>query len=158
MLARAGARFCSTRCRVAAHRRKPRFPEAMTSRDRWVRASGKRPVTLVGRAASSTDPATWSSFAAASKASAGDGMGVMLGDGLGCWDLDGCLIDGALTFNGRAFIDAIEAPVLFAEVSLSGRGLHIFTSEPESKATQGSWGGHYTHSRFIRTTGIKFTG
>ncbi|WP_147433594.1 DNA primase [Galactobacter caseinivorans] len=130
----------------------------MTSLDRWVRADGKRPVTVAGRAASSTNRRTWSSHAAVCESTAGDGMGVMLGGGLGCYDLDGCLIDGHLTDEARRIIDTITAPILFTEVSVSGRGLHIFTAEPESKAAQGAWGGHYSFGRFIRTTGIRFTG
>ena len=158
LLPRAGARFCSTRCRVAAHRRQRAFPAAMTSEDRWVRADGKRPVTVAGRAASSTNSRTWSSHAAVCESKAGDGMGVMLGGGLGCWDLDGCLIGGQLTDEARQIIDATAAPILFTEVSVSGRGLHVFTAEPESKAAQGAWGGHYSFGRFILTTGIRFTG
>lgn len=158
LLVRAGARFCSTRCRVAAHRRLRSLPVELTSRDRWVRARGKRPVTVHGAPASSTNPDTWSSHAAVLRSSAGDGFGVMLGGGLGCWDLDGCLVDGVLSDDGRRILDAIEAPVIFTEVSVSGRGLHVFTLEPEAKASQGAWGGHYTHSRFIRTTGVKFIG
>lgn len=156
LLVRRGARFCSTRCRVASHRAGPTFPDAMTSEARWVRADGKRPITVAGRAASSTDQSTWSSFADVSASKAGDGMGVMLGGGLACWDLDGALVDGTLTNRHREIVDAIAVPVLFVEVSVSGRGIHIFTAEPESRSHQGAWGGHYSHSRFIRTTGIRF--
>lgn len=157
-LMRAGARFCSTRCRVASHRCKQAFPEAMTSSTRWVRADGKRPITTTGRAASSTNPATWSSHREVLESTAGDGMGIMLGGGLGCWDLDHCLVGGSLTPAGRELLDSITAPIVFTEVSVSGAGLHVFTIEPESKASQGPWGGHYSSGRFIRTTGIRFTG
>lgn len=121
-----------------------------------MRARGKRPVTTAGRAASSTDPATWGSYDDVAASSAGDGLGVMLGGGLACWDLDHCLADGELTAEARAIVDAIGAPILFVEVSVSGEGLHIFTAETESRSSQGAWGGHYTHSRFIRTTGERF--
>lgn len=162
MLARSQARTCSTRCRVALHRRARReqsaspYPEALAGRDRWVRAEGKRPITVTGRPASSTNPATWATYAAVSTSSAGDGLGIMLGAGLACYDLDGCLVDGALTDDARELINGITAEILFTEVSVSGRGLHIFTAEPEAKSHQGRWGGHYLHSRFIRTTGKRF--
>ena len=125
----------------------------MTAQDRWVRADGKRPITEAGCAASSTNSRTWSTYAAVCESKAGDGMGVMLGGGLGCYDLDGCLIDGHLTDEARRIIDAITAPILYTEVSVSGRGLHIFTAEPEGPGAELEWGGHYTRSRFIRTTG-----
>lgn len=152
-LARAGARFCSTRCRVAAHRR--RVPESLARLHRWTRADGKRPVTVSGDPASSTDPATWASFATV-QAGAGDGFGVMLGDGLGCLDLDHCLDGDVLAGWARERMDALRVPVLFIERSVSGAGLHVFTAEPEGRSVQGGWGGHYRHSRFIRVTGARF--
>lgn len=158
-IARADARFCSGRCRVASHRRKhaaPAFPAEMTDTPRWTRARGKRPFSVDGYAASSTDPDTWSWHSEVVASDVGDSIGVMLGSGLGCWDLDHCLNDGQLTDDAREIIASIKVPVLFVEVSMSGTGLHIFTAEPEGKSNQGNWGGHYLHSRFIRVTGNRF--
>ena len=155
-------RFCSARCRQAACRaRKAATASAGLSEGRWTRACGKRPVTVTGRAASSTDPSTWSTFAEVQASSAGDGFGVMLGGGhLGCHDLDHALEDGVLKPWARSVLDGITEPVLFVEVSVSGDGLHVFVEAPEGpgRKRQVGDGGHefYSRGRFIRTTLRKF--
>lgn len=155
-------RFCSARCRQAACRaRKAERTPAGLSEGRWTRADGKRPVTVTGRSASSTDPSTWSTFAEVQASSAGDGFGVMLGGGhLACHDLDHALDGGVLKPWAREVLDGITEPVLFVEVSVSGEGLHVFVDAPEgpgSKRKVGD-GGHefYSQGRFIRTTLKKF--
>lgn len=129
----------------------------MTSRRRWTRADGKRPITNTGRPASSTQPHTWASYREVRNAAAGDGYGIMLGGGLACWDLDHVLVGGRLTETGAAVLDAITAPVIFTEVSVSGEGLHVFTNEPEGPGIEREWGGHYSRARFIRVTGNAWT-
>src|SRR5690606_7470569 len=125
------ARFCSTKCRVAAHREKG-LPLAMTRSTRWLRwaeqpkAGGgmrKRPITVKGWPASSTKSSTWSTYAAAVASRAGKGLGFALGDGIGCIDLDHCLVDGELAPWAQAILDA--CPPTYIEVSPSGTGLHI---------------------------------
>lgn len=133
------------------------------SEGRWVRADGKRPITVTGRAASSTDPSTWSTFAEVLASRAGDGFGVMLGGGyLACHDLDHALKDGELKSWARDVIDGIAERVLFTEVSMSGEGLHVFVDAPEGpgwKRPVGD-GGHefYSRGRFIRVTLDKWNG
>lgn len=150
-------KFCSTRCRVAAHRASKRstFPKSMTSRSSWTRCAGKRPIQPNGRAASSTDVRTWSSFADV-QAGAGDGSGIMLGGGLGCYDLD-----HVTDSQAREFIASIPEPVVFAERSISGDGVHVFVEAPESagwkKLVNGVSVERYTQGRFIRVTGNRFT-
>lgn len=121
--------YCSTRCRVAAHRARRRaIPAEMRGRDQWVRRSGAK-VPLVaadGRPASSTDPGTWCSFAVASASKVGVGLGFVLApdDGIVCIDLDHC-VDGARVASwAQEIVDA--CPGTFVEVSPSGTGLHIF--------------------------------
>ncbi len=149
MLARADARFCSTRCRVAAHRAS-HLPDAMTAGRRWVRADGKRPIRPSGHPASSTDPRTWSTYAQV-RTGAGDGFGVMLGSGLGCYDLDHVTDDRA-----RAFAATILEPILFTERSMSGTGVHMFVEAPEGPGWKRTLDGlsveRYTRARFIRMT------
>ena len=85
--------------------RRRELPAEMRERDRWVRwklqprggATTKVPLTLAGRMASSTDPATWSSHASARRSKVGDGLGFVLGDGIGCIDLDGCSRKGVVS-------------------------------------------------------------
>ena len=155
-------RFCTARCRQAACRvRRAERPSAGLSEDRWTRCVGKRPATVTGRSASSTDPSTWSTFAEVQASSVGDGFGVMLGGGhLACHDLDHALDGGVLKPWAREVLDSITEPVLFVEVSMSGEGLHVFveaTEGPGRKCPVGD-GGHefYSRGRFIRTTLRKF--
>lgn len=85
-------------------------------------------MTVDGLPASSTDPSTWSSFDAVRRSSVGDGYGVMLGGGLGCYDLDH-VTESEL----REFLDGVSEPVVFVERSVSGSGFHVFVEAPESK-------------------------
>lgn len=147
-------RFCSGSCRVANHRAGG-VPKELAERDTWTRADGKRPVTVSGRAASSTNPDTWASFSDVRRSKAGDGYGIMLGDGLGCYDLDHCTDEQA-----REFIETIEEPVVFAERSMSGAGVHVFVWAPEGPGWRMGVRGvaveRYTRARFIRVTGRRF--
>ena len=173
-LARAGARYCSHACRQAAYRARikhaatnptpPTRPasapitDELRNRRRWTRAAGKRPITTAGSPASSTRAYTWTDYDHARRSTAGDGLGIMLGGGLGCWDLDHCLTDtGELTPEAAGIVASIAAPIVYAEVSVSGRGLHVFTREPEAPGIERPWGGHYTRARFIRVTGNSWT-
>jgi primase-polymerase (primpol)-like protein len=86
----------------------------------------------------------------------GDGIGLMMGDGLACFDLDHCLVDGAASPEAREVIAAITEPILYVERSMSGDGLHIFV---ESHATRGYRRGgveFYPTGRFIALTGDTF--
>lgn len=86
----------------------------------------------------------------------------MLGEGLGCWDLDNCLQDGSLTDWAVNALETIEHRVLFMEVSCSGSGLHVFVEAGErpGRVVRVSGGGmveKYYRQRFIRTTLEEFT-
>jgi primase-polymerase (primpol)-like protein len=120
-----------------------------------VRAAGKRPITPAGKAASSTDPRTWSTYREAASSTAGNGLGIMLGGGLGCYDLDH--VDDA---QARAFAATIAEPVLYAERSMSGTGVHVFVEAAEApgwrRVVDGLSVERYTRERFIRTTGRVF--
>ena len=121
---------------------------------RWARAAGKRPIQVDGSPASSTNPATWSTYPKVLKSKAGDGFGFMLGDGIGCYDLDNALEDGAVKPWASDIIDAIEEPVVYVEKSVSGRGLHVFVELAEQRGTRRSVGDgsveKYSYGRFIR--------
>lgn len=152
---RAGARFCSGRCRMAASRAVS-IPTRMRRLNRWVRHDAKRPIMPDGRPASSTDAATWSAYAEAKAATTGDGLGFVLdGDGLGCYDLDHCVSEGRVDPAAARFVAGLDA--FYVEVSPSGRGLHAWVES----ASQPGWrktidGLHvefYTRERFITVTG-----
>lgn len=146
---------CSARCRKALSRRRAvsPFPESMRTADRWVRAVGKRPVTPEGRPASSTNPATWSSFSSVQHG-AGNGFGFMLGDGVGCYDLDNAVDEDGVKSWAREIIACIPEPVVYTELSCSGRGVHVFVEAPEERGSRrrvadGSVE-RYSRARFIR--------
>ena len=119
---------------------------------RWVRASGKRPLTVSGSPASSVDPSTWGGRYEVISSRAGDGFGVMLGGGLGCYDFDNCFIGGRLDPLTRGVIDSIPEKILLVERSVSGRGLHVFVEARESRGSRSAGVERYTRGRFIRMT------
>lgn len=159
LLPRKGAKFCTSKCRIYAHRaaKRPLFPESMTSRDRWVRRTAdKIPLTIAGKFASSTDRRSWSSFAEAKESAAGVGLGFVLGDGIGCIDLDHCFEGGELASWAAECIAGITEPIIFAERSQSGDGVHIFIEAPEApgrKIRDGRNIERYTAGRYIAVTG-----
>lgn len=147
MTVRSDARYCSTRCRVAGNRKSKRLPVEMAEGRRWVRSVGKRPL------GKSNDSSTWSSFREVRTGRAGDGFGVMLGGGLGCYDLDN-VSDG----EARRLAALIPERIVFAERSMSGRGVHVFVEADECAGDKKWQGRHerYTRERFIRMTGERF--
>lgn len=157
-LYREDAKTCSPACRKRVSR-KPALPKEMTSRARWMRREkSKRPVTLDRKPASSTNPETWCSFKAAEASKVGAGLGFVLGDGIGCIDLDHCFIDGELADWARLIVD--RCPPTFMEVSQSGDGLHIFGLLPEGPGRNirrdGTNVEFYSVGRYIAVTGNRF--
>lgn len=150
-------KFCSSACRQKHYRRnRSQIPAILRNLNRWSRCVGKRPVMPDGSPASSTDPSTWSPYRDV-MSGAGDGFGIMLGDGLACWDFDHCLDDdGEMLPDSPAcrLIGRIDYPI-FTEVSCSGHGLHVFV---KSFAASSKRPGveFYSHSRFIRMTGRRW--
>lgn len=162
--ARADARTCSGRCRVATHRAGKRQapPDEMTTARRWVRRSAaKVPLTTVGTAASSTDPKTWATYKTARESVAGVGLGFVLnGDGIVCLDLDHALNpDGSPKPWAQEIVD--KAGPTFTEVSPSGDGLHIFgfANVRQGRRIRRAGGFAvevYGAGRFIAMTGNRF--
>lgn len=158
--ARSDAQYCSTRCRVAAHRAKvPQIPADLRDRERWVRHDRKRPVTITGKPASSTDPATWASYKDVKQSSTGDGLGFVLsGDGIVCIDLDHCIEDGRVASWAADILE--KAKDTYIEVSPSGTGLHIWGMADVSRGRvlrQGSSQVEiYGSGRYITVTGSRF--
>lgn len=159
VLVRAGARFCSTRCRVYSARRAGRLPGELVSRDRWVRRDVfKRPLTVDGSPASSTNPRTWASYESVRGSSAGVGLGFVLnGDGISCVDLDHVIVDGVLDVRAEAFLASLNP--FYVERSPSGDGVHawLFDSSPDGRQVfslpdglKVEW---YSDGRYITVTG-----
>ncbi|MFD7900148.1 DNA primase [Streptomyces sp. NPDC059743] len=130
LMARQHARYCDTRCRSKAFRaKKNALPTELTTRARWVRRSAtKVPLTSAGKAASSTDERTWSTYKDAAASTIGVGLGFVLSDedDIVCLDLDHCLnpLTGRLAPWAAAILR--DAGATYVEVSPSGDGLHIW--------------------------------
>lgn len=161
-LLREGARFCSAKCRVYASRAK--IPAELKARDRWIRwdlrtragRPTKVPLTVAGRAASSTDPHTWSDFASAKASTTGTGLGFVLnGDGVSVIDLDHCLSGGKPTPQAQAVLALF--PAAWVEVSPSGDGLHIWGTAPAGTGRRTVIDGlsleFYSTGRYMTVTG-----
>lgn len=149
--------FCSDTCRQRSYRRsRAGVGELAETALGWCRADGKRPIMVDGRPASSTNSDTWASFEAV-QSGAGDGFGVMLGGGVGCFDLDHCLQGGRVAGWAREVIEAIPYRVVFVERSLSGEGLHVFVEAPEQPGSRQGGVEAYFRDRFIRTTLTPFS-
>ena len=157
-VARRGARTCSTVCRVAQHRGKG-VPAFLVKRPRWVRwkyANGtKVPVSsITGQAVAITDPAEMQPFDVANGSRFGDGVGfVLTGDGLACYDLDDAVVDGRVTVEARLLVESIVEKIRFAELSPSGKGLHLWVNAPSAKGIRRKGFERYTRDRYVTVTG-----
>lgn len=160
ILARVGARFCTQKCGTYYRREVGRFPAVMEASARFVRFDrSKRPLMVDGRPASSTDPSTWVGFDAARRSDVGEGVGFVLGDGIGCIDLDHCILDGELEPWAAEVVS--ENRGTFMEVSRSGDGVHIFGLLPEGRGRKIRDGRNievYSTGRYIALTGNRFGG
>lgn len=145
--------FCSVRCRVASHRNP--VPVELREEPRWVNWSPKK-VPLdpkTGLAASSTNPLSWADYDTARSAS--QRVGFVLGDGIACIDIDGCLdADGRPNEATQKILELY--PHNYIEISPSGNGLHIWGYAPEMTGFRKVWQGQiiefYSRSRYITVT------
>lgn len=134
----------------------PGVPVEMIGRPRWVRHKDKRPLTASGLPASSTDSSTWGSLRAVLASDVGDGVGFVLGGGIGCLDLDHCLTPSGLTSFARRVLEAL--PSTYVEVSPSGTGLHVFGWVPERLGRRRPGVEVYSRARYMTVTGVPFEG
>jgi len=160
----AQARFCSDKCRNYARLRRLRspLPEQLTEKDRWVRRTrSKVPLTVTGEPASSTDPATWSTYSAAAASRKGIGLGFVLGDGIACVDLDHVVTGDGIDARALALIEKIKP--FYVELSPSGDGLHAWLTSPsptgrkryrQEDGLSVEW---YDSDRYITVTGERVT-
>ena len=114
------------------------------------------PVQIDGRAASSTDSATWANLSEVRNVS--ERIGFVLGAGIGCIDLDHALVDGHLSEPARRILDAVGPT--WVEVSPSGDGLHVWGRLPEGPGRVTSVDGQaveiYSKGRYMTVTGKNF--
>lgn len=125
-------KFCSNACKVRVSRQGRKanpeggIPPEMRRLRRWIRCdSEKRPVAADGFGLEWSKKSTWMSFEDAQEAVWGDGIGFVLGDGIGCIDLDDCFgRRGALSVQATDIL--VRNPGAYVERSQSGNGLHVF--------------------------------
>lgn len=148
---------------MAAYRARSVIPEELRRRPRWVRWAGQKiPQTVGGRMASSTDPATWTTYSDARRSAVGSGLGFVLnGDGIICFDLDGCIAPSGVVTPSA--LDLVRlAGDTYIEVSPSGRGLHIWGRATLLHGRRVSLRGQpvevYPSGRYITVTGHRFEG
>lgn len=112
--------------------------------------------------ASHSDPATWAPYAKAAETARRRGLpgvGYVLtpDDGIGGYDLDGCLVDDTLLPWAAAIVALGET---YCEVSPSGRGVRIFALGKPEKAAKCDPAGIevYAKERFLTVTGRHLPG
>lgn len=149
-------KYCSSACRQRAYRRR-QLPAEMTSRARWIRRdAAKRPLTIDGRLASVTDPTTWSTYSVAKASTVGTGLGFVLGDGVGCIDLDHCIDSRGIADWAQAVLDEHRRTAILVERSMSGTGIHIvlpLDEAPGRRIRDGRSIEIYSRDRYIAVTG-----
>lgn len=100
----------------------------MRASARWVRVrADKAPQQPCGALAAVNRPATWSTFPEAADSTIGTGLGWVLGEGIGCIDIDHCIdAAGRLAPWAQSIVDDHRDEALLVEISRSGAGVHIF--------------------------------
>ncbi|MGP9652001.1 hypothetical protein ACT3TP_16135 [Glutamicibacter sp. AOP38-B1-38] len=89
----------------------------------------------------------------------GAGSGFVLGQGIGCIDLDHCFDGGELLPWAAELVAANRGT--YIEASMSGEGLHIFgllAESPGYKIRDGRNIEVYSSRRYIAVTGARFKG
>jgi len=132
------------------------LPAELRERAQWcVAGHDKRPLTADGRAASSTDPSTWTDFETACRAAVASGLGVgfMLyaDDPFTCIDLDVKETTSEQVLAGYNWL--IRESDSYTERSRSGRGTHIWFRGNIGKGARREGVEIYSQERFIICTG-----
>ncbi len=146
------------------------LPAALRDRPQWVLAGAdKRPLTADGRAASSTDPNTWTDFDTACRAAAAKGLhiGYMLheSDPFACIDLDVKDFENepdsqkwTTPEQFKRFEKIVAAFDSYTERSRSGKGLHVWVEGKIGKGRKRDGVEVYSQERFIICTGDTYIG
>jgi len=147
------------------------IPTELKTIDRWVmwqlvQRKGrwtKMPLTVDGRAASSTDPNTWTTYDEVCDAlimgEGFDGIGLVLGADVQGIDLDDCRdpASGGLSDLATEVLDRVDG---YAEVSPSGTGIKIFAkTNIDGSRTKKELGVElYKDGRYFTVTGHQING
>jgi putative DNA primase/helicase len=152
------------------------IPHELRERDQWVcwnyemreGKSTKVPCTVSRASASSTDPATWTSFAdvvpiSSTEAVAGIGYVFTADDPYTGIDFDSCLDDGKLHPEVAALVATLDS---YTEVSPSGTGIKVIVRASKNgfercRTGKTAWGGEfevYDVDRYFTITGNVLSG
>lgn len=133
------------------------------TKNKWT----KRPIQPDGKAASSTDPTTWTTFAAALEAYKQNpdiaGIGFVLGDGYAGVDLD-CCVDPETGEAAEYVAEVTERLDSYAEVSPSKTGVKVLVrgAKPKGRTQSRADAPHececYDGARFFTVTGQRWEG
>jgi RecA-family ATPase len=139
-----------------AHRSLLHVPLSLRELAQWcIAGSDKRPLASDGRAASVTDPTTWTDFETASRVAAACGSfpGFVLraGDPFTCIDLD--VKDDTAPEQLQRFESIVATFDSYTERSRSGRGWHIWIEGGIGKGRRRDGVEVYSQERFIICTG-----
>ncbi|PTL37662.1 phage/plasmid primase, P4 family [Alkalicoccus saliphilus] len=139
-----------------------KIPKELKDRKQWAVWKGKKiPHQINGSAASSTDPATWTTYEAAFRAADNyKGIGYFLSeeDSITVIDFDDCIQSGEIIPDAQVLVDSFNS---YTEISQSGKGLHIFIKgkKPGERSKNPSKGIEvYEKKRFIAVTGNHLEG
>lgn len=130
------------------------IPAELRALPRWaVAGADKRPFTVSGGAASSTDPGTWADFESvcAAAQTKGLGIGFMLGAGYACIDLD--VKDDTSQADVARHQQIVERFDSYTERSRSGEGRHIWIKAEIGPGKKRDGVELYSQERFIICTG-----
>ncbi|MHC8354263.1 AAA family ATPase [Pseudomonas sp. LB3P81] len=132
------------------------IPAELRERPQWCLASdSKRPITINGGAASSTDPSSWADFDSVIRTARQKGLhiGYMIheDDPFACIDLD--VKDSTPQDQIDRFWSIVKAFDSYTERSRSGRGLHVWVRGEIGQGCKRDGVELYSQERFIITTG-----
>jgi hypothetical protein len=119
----------------------------------------KIPYTITGKPASSTDPATWATYAEAKAASENVGIVLTNTKQLLCVDLDHVIENKKFLKEFLSLKKFVDEANTFTEISQSGTGLHLFFEITEPLTLEANRHANiecYVNSRYIAVTENSF--
>lgn len=133
------------------------IPEKMLTARNWVSRGGDNGKRPYGK---SNDPTTWKSYQeAVAERNGAISYAIEEGQGICCIDLDGCISpDNVVHPKAQEILDRCQS---YTEVSMSGKGLHIFGEITMSRGNRhpaGSPVEAYFGLKFIAFSGNVFQG
>ncbi len=133
---------------------KNKLVEIFGKEKRWVNweVGTKRPLTINGSSASTTNPSTWSTYEEALKSSENIGIVFISDQKLLGIDIDHCILNNELLKDVETFVEKANT---YTEISQSGEGLHLIISLTDSlelSANRHNPYEVYTSSRYFIVT------